>query len=127
MFCKAPSCRQSNARKSSLRVRLACINWEAADQRSAAAAAQARHDATVRLVALRCHVGIPLVAHVCGNTEDCNCHEGAGNTTAHDCTCVVMWVWNIYSCLLPDSLARRWDLSLADIARDILSCCCWVL
>merc|ERR1719158_2030558 len=93
------SCCEPSTLESSLRFRLAGINWEAAHQRSAAAAAQARHNTTVRLIAFLLHVTVPLVAHVCCNAEDRECHKCASNTTTHNRTCVIMWVGHVDSCL----------------------------
>merc|ERR1740130_2047623 len=104
--------------------RLAGVNGEAAHQWGAAAAAQARHEAAVRLIALLLHVIVPLVAHVCGNAEDCQGHECASKATTNDRTCVVMWVGHVHSCLLAHCLTSRWDLPILHITADISG---WVL
>merc|ERR1719359_1456920 len=100
---------------------------EAAHQWGAAAAAQDRHEATVRLITLLLHLRVPLVAHVRGNAEDCQCHEGACNTSTNDGTGVVMWVGHVHTSLLANRLACSWDFPAAHITCDITCCTCWIL
>merc|ERR1719386_650165 len=90
------------------------------NQWGAAAAAQARHDATVRFFTLLLHVTVPFVAHVCGNAEDCKGHKGARNASTNKSACIIMRVGHIHSSLATNCLASSRDVSLTDIANWVL-------
>merc|ERR1719310_1093384 len=109
--CAAPLARISDRALRSLPL-LGGVDREAADDRGAAEAAKAGHDAAVRLLALLRHLRVPLVAVVAGDREDCDRHDHPRNTTSDRCTNVLVWIRHINPSLVTDGLAYGGDVRL---------------